>query len=198
MKKIMTVIVAVMFLIVGSTLVFAEKAPQKVIDLANSKLAGLGTDPVIVKAVKAENAKGKSLEQVKDLDKKWKANAGIADYMKAMMDSGKGVIIVDTMPYEASYRKAHIPGARQFLFPIPLMNEWTTSETGGKTPEDYEAFLGPDKEKTIVVYCGFVKCTRSHNAAMWAVNLGYKNVYRFPGRIMGWSQAGYPTAKGKK
>ena len=51
MKKIMTVIVAVMFLIVGSTLVFAEKAPQKVIDLANSKLAGLGTDPVIVKAV---------------------------------------------------------------------------------------------------------------------------------------------------
>ncbi|MGB5992450.1 MAG: rhodanese-like domain-containing protein, partial [Desulfobacterales bacterium] len=34
-----------------------------------------------------------------------------AKELKDMIDSGKDVIIIDTMPYEASYKKAHIPGA---------------------------------------------------------------------------------------
>jgi rhodanese-related sulfurtransferase len=114
-----------------------------------------------------------------------------------MIDSGKNVLIIDTMPYEASYKKAHIPGAEQFLFPIPEMKEWNTKETGGKTVEDFKALLGPDKNKTIVVYCGFVKCTRSHNGAMWAEKLGYKNVLRFPGGIFAWKGARYPTEKAK-
>ena len=117
--------------------------------------------------------------------------------LKDMIDSGKNVLIIDTMPYEASYKKAHIPGAEQFLFPIPEMKEWNTKETGGKTVEDFKALLGPDKNKTIVVYCGFVKCTRSHNGAMWAEKLGYKNVLRFPGGIFAWKGARYPTEKAK-
>ena len=68
----------------------AEKAPQQVIDLANSKLVQYGTDPVIVQAVKDENAKGKTLAQIKDMDKKWQATPGIADFMKALMDSACG------------------------------------------------------------------------------------------------------------
>ena len=117
--------------------------------------------------------------------------------LKDMIDSGKNVLIIDTMPYEASYKKAHIPGAEQFLFPIPEMKEWNTKETGGKTVDDFKALLGPDKNKTIVVYCGFVKCTRSHNGAMWAEKLGYKNVLRFPGGIFAWKGARYPTEKAK-
>jgi len=31
---------------------------------------------------------------------------------------------------------------------------------------------------------------------MWAVKLGYKNVYRCPGGIKAWDEAGYPVAKG--
>jgi rhodanese-related sulfurtransferase len=117
--------------------------------------------------------------------------------LKDMIDSGKDVLIVDTMPYEASYKKTHIPGAEQFLFPIPEMKEWNTKETGGKTVDDFKVLLGPDKNKTIVAYCGFVKCTRSHNGAMWAVKLGYKNVLRFPGGIFAWKGARYPTEKAK-
>jgi len=45
---------------------------------------------VIVAAVKAENDKGKSLDQIKAMDKKWKATAGVADYMKALMTSECG------------------------------------------------------------------------------------------------------------
>ncbi len=67
-----------------------EKAPQKVVDLANSKLVGVGKDAVIVEAVKAENAKGKTMEQINAMDKKWKATPVYADYMKAIMESKCG------------------------------------------------------------------------------------------------------------
>lgn len=114
--------------------------------------------------------------------------------LKQWIDSGKEMVIVDTMPFEASYQKNHVPGAVQFLFPIPDMDQWDTKETGGKTKEDFAALLGEDKNKPIVIYCGFVKCTRSHNGAAWAVKLGYKNVYRYPGGIFAWKGADYPVA----
>ena len=110
--------------------------------------------------------------------------------LKAMIDAGKDLLIIDTMPYKDSYLKNHIPGAKQFLFPIPDRKEWNTKETDGKSQEDYAQLLGPDKNKTIVIYCGFVKCTRSHNGAVWAKKLGYTNVYRYPGGIFAWKGAG--------
>jgi rhodanese-related sulfurtransferase len=120
------------------------------------------------------------------------------DELMAWIDKKKDMVIVDTMPYEASYKKNHVPGAVQFLFPkAGDMTEWNTSETAGKTQDDYMRLLGPDKNKTIVLYCGFVKCDRSHNGAMWATKLGYKNVYRYPGGIKAWKEAKYPVEKVK-
>jgi len=113
--------------------------------------------------------------------------------LKGLIDTDKGLLIIDTMPYEDSYKKNHIPGAKQFLFPIPEMKEWDTKETDGKTIDDFKALLGPDKNRTIVVYCGFVKCTRSHNGALWAKKLGYTKVLRQPGGIFAWKGAGYPV-----
>ena len=113
--------------------------------------------------------------------------------LKGMIDSGKDILIIDTMPYEDSYKKNHIPGAKQFLFPIPEMKEWDSKETGWKSVEEFKALLGPDKNRTIVVYCGFVKCTRSHNGAAWAKKLGYTHVVRQPGGIFAWKGAGYPV-----
>ena len=60
-------------------------------------------------------------------------------------------------------------------------------------PEEKEAFLktlGADKDKKIVIYCGFVACERSHVGAVLAKEAGYKNVYRFPGGIAAWIDAG--------
>jgi hypothetical protein len=91
MKKTMMFVIFGVFFIAASGLAnAAEKAPQKVIDLANSTLAKMGTDPVMVAAVKAENAKGKTLAQIKEMDEKWKSHPGIASYMQAMMDSECG------------------------------------------------------------------------------------------------------------
>jgi rhodanese-related sulfurtransferase len=117
--------------------------------------------------------------------------------LKQWIDAGKKMVVVDTMPYEASYKKNHVPGAVQFLFPIAEMPQWDTSETDGKTEQDFIQLLGSDKEKPVVIYCGFVKCTRSHNGAMWAVRLGYKNVYRYPGGVFAWKGAKYPLEKVK-
>ncbi len=112
--------------------------------------------------------------------------------LKGWIDQKKAILIVDTMPYEASYKKQHIPGAVNMEFPIPEM-----TRLDDKTKTALEKLLGPDKNRLIVFYCGFVKCTRSHNGAMWAVKLGYKNVYRHPGGIKAWDEADYPTGKVK-
>ncbi len=117
--------------------------------------------------------------------------------LKKWMDEKKDMLIVDTMPFADSYQKEHVPGARQFLFPIPDMKEWDSKETDGKSQADYEALLGADKDKLLIIYCGFVKCTRSHNGAAWAKKLGYKNVYRYSGGIFAWKGMNYPVEAGK-
>jgi rhodanese-related sulfurtransferase len=112
--------------------------------------------------------------------------------LKGWTDQKKNMLIVDTMPYEDSYKKQHIPGAVNFEFPIPEMKS-----LDDKTKTAFEKALGTNKDRTIVFYCGFTKCTRSHNGAMWAVKLGYKNVYRYPGGIKAWMEADYPVEKAK-
>ncbi len=94
MKKLFTLMIIGLVLVgINGIACASEKAPQKVVDLAHSKLQALGTDPVIVATVKAENAKRKSLGQIKEMDQKWKATPGIADYMQALMDSECGKYI---------------------------------------------------------------------------------------------------------
>jgi thiosulfate/3-mercaptopyruvate sulfurtransferase len=112
--------------------------------------------------------------------------------LKGWIDQKKEMLIIDTMPFEDSYKKQHVPGAVQMEFPIPEM-----TQLDDKKKADFEKMLGPNKDRLIVIYCGFVKCTRSHNGAMWAVKMGYKNVYRYPGGIKTWDEAGYPVEKVK-
>jgi thiosulfate/3-mercaptopyruvate sulfurtransferase len=112
--------------------------------------------------------------------------------LKSWIDKKKDMLIVDTMPFEDSYKKQHIPGAVNFVLPIPEMTQMDE-----KTRAAFVKLLGPNKDRLIVFYCGFTKCTRSHNGAMWAVKLGYKNVYRQPGGIKAWDEAGYPVDKVK-
>jgi rhodanese-related sulfurtransferase len=110
--------------------------------------------------------------------------------LKGWIDKKKDMLIVDTMPYEDSYKKQHVPGAVQFEFP---KEELTNLDD--KTKSAFEKILGPNKDRLIVIYCGFTKCGRSHNGAMWAVKLGYKNAYRYPGGIKAWMEADYPVEK---
>ncbi|BBD06763.1 rhodanese-like domain-containing protein [Desulfovibrio ferrophilus] len=171
---------------------FKILCPVALICLFAMSLAGcdlLGPDKF---AQEVEKEKG-AVKLVREIER---GDYGLVttDELKAKMDAKEDMVIVDTMPFEASYKKNHVPGAVQFLFPIPDMKEWDAKETDGKSAEEYETLLGPDKDKLIVVYCGFVKCTRSHNGAVWARKLGYTNVVRYSGGIFAWKGAQYPVA----
>ncbi|MBU2490286.1 MAG: rhodanese-like domain-containing protein [Proteobacteria bacterium] len=110
--------------------------------------------------------------------------------LQGWLDESRDMLVVDTMPYEDSYKKNHIPGAVQHEFPIPEVEEMDA-----QAMKDFRKLLGPDKDRVLVFYCGFTKCARSHNGAMWARRLGYKNVYRCPGGIKGWKEGEYPVSK---
>ena len=137
------------------------------------KTANIQSEFLVMKNIAEKERGGYELMSLKDL--------------KAKLDAQQEMIIVDTMPYDDSYKKQHIPTAVNFVFPIP---EMTTIDPAME--KQYADLLGPNKDKMIVVYCGFVKCGRSHNGAKWAVKLGYRNVYRCLGGIRGWKEAGYP------
>jgi len=114
MKRFIRVWTIFMMVLSISGIAVAEKAPKAVFDLANSELAALGNDPAIIAAVKAENAKGKSLSQIKKMDEKWKGTAGVADYMNAMMESKCGKYlrsIQNSKPYMAEIFVMDIQGA---------------------------------------------------------------------------------------
>jgi len=110
--------------------------------------------------------------------------------LKGWLDQKKDMLIVDTMAPD-NFRKQHIPGAVNF----EIQRHPELTQMSEKMRAEFKGLLGPNKDQTIVFYCGFTDCERSHNAGMWAIKLGYKNAYRQPGGIKGWLEAGYPVEK---
>ena len=173
MRKI-AVVFWLVFVVASLSLVSACDNPQKV----GVSRANVQTEFLAMKACAEKERGGYKLISLGDL--------------KAKLDGQEDILVVDTMPYEASYKKEHIPTAVQFEFPIAEMKTMDH-----EMEKQYRDLLGSDKDKVIVLYCGFVKCGRSHNGAMWAVKLGYANVYRCLGGIYGWKEAGYPVEAAK-
>ena len=114
--------------------------------------------------------------------------------VKKLVDDGEDFLLIDAMPKEGSFQKGHIPGAVNFEFPKQSLETWDDTAIG-QSQDAYEKLLGEDKDRKIVVYCGFVKCARSHNAAALAQQLGYTNVLRYPGGIHAWRGANYELEK---
>lgn len=111
--------------------------------------------------------------------------------LKKLLDGDEEILLVDTMPGASSYDQGHISKAVNFTFPKVVIDEWNKDSMGERTIEEFEAFLGTDKNRKIVFYCGYVKCPRSHNGAVFAKQLGYTNVVRYPGGIDAWRGAGF-------
>ncbi len=110
--------------------------------------------------------------------------------LKKMIDEKQDMIIVDTMP-EKSYKANRIPGAVNAELPV------TMDEVKPEQKEAFLKLLGDDKNKTIVLYCGFVGCERSHVGALIAQEAGYTHIIRQPGGIGAWLEAGYPIESDK-
>jgi rhodanese-related sulfurtransferase len=67
--------------------------------------------------------------------------------------------------------------------------KWTTKKPAKKYRGKSKKVKVVNKDKKIVVYCGFVKCQRSHQAAMFLTEQGFTNVYRYAGGISAWVDA---------
>ncbi|TJX12943.1 rhodanese-like domain-containing protein [Tissierella creatinini] len=102
---------------------------------------------------------------------------------------GKEMIIIDTMPAD-SYAKGRIPGALNAELPKTTLADATDAQI-----QAFKDLLGSNKDTPIVVYCGFVGCARSHVGAVIALEEGYTNVYRVPGGIVAWQEAGFDVEK---
>lgn len=72
-----------------STLSLAEEAPATVKQLAPS-LAAWGKNPVLVDAVKQQNAQGLSLDAIKKRDVEWMKATGVTPFMKSLLDNKAG------------------------------------------------------------------------------------------------------------
>lgn len=114
-----------------------------------------------------------------------------AEEVKKMLDAKEDFVLIDAHP-RWEYEMGYIDGAKNFGFQSNMVGDWDKDVTDGpRTQADYRAVLGPDLNKKIIIYCGFTKCGRSHNASTWARQLGYTNVYRMPGGITAWKELGY-------
>lgn len=109
--------------------------------------------------------------------------------LRKWMDEKKPMVVVSALPAEEDAKFGKLPGAVNGMIPK------TEKEL---TPADRErivAAAGADKGKTVVVYCGFVACRRSHIGATILAESGYTDVYRFPAGITGWAELGLPLVK---
>lgn len=104
MKHIIcAMVLGIIVLLHGMGDAVAEQASNQVVDLGNTAIAAFGKDPVLVQAVKKENAKAKTLEQIKAVDQKWVATAGIADFMKAVLENETAVYLRGIQKQKAYY-----------------------------------------------------------------------------------------------
>ncbi len=97
--------------------------------------------------------------------------------IKKKLDAGEKMIVVDTRE-DNEWARGHIPNA------VHLGK--------GVIERDIEKAI-PDKETTVVLYCG-----GGYRSALAADNLqkmGYRNVISMDGGWRGWTEAGFPTIR---
>lgn len=115
------------------------------------------------------------LKLVKDAKRRIK-EATVRD-VKAKLDAGEKLILVDTRE-DIEWSRGHVAGA------IHLGK--------GVIERDIEKAI-PDKDATIVLYCG--GGYRSALAADNVQKMGYQNVISMDGGWRDWTEAGFPTVK---
>ncbi len=83
------------------------------------------------------------------------SNVMSAGGLKQLIESEKGILIVDCLPPSSYQQRGHIPGAKNFEFPDAIINmeQWDSSVMGGKSKEDFIGLLGENKDRPIVFYC---------------------------------------------
>ncbi|BBO71215.1 hypothetical protein DSCA_51450 [Desulfosarcina alkanivorans] len=95
-----------------------------------------------------------------------------AEWVKAQIDKGADMTLVDSRPKRKKYDKAHIPTA----ISIPDMQF-----------DKFKDQLPADTSRLVVFYCGGLHCKLSHKSAAKAMAMGYTNVKVFAEGYPAWT-----------
>jgi len=79
---------------------------------------------------------------------------------------------------EKSFRKFHLPGARN----VPLDDNFAENSRQ----------VAPDRKAPVLVYCMDTECGASARAAQLLEELGYSEVYDYEAGKVDWKEAGLP------
>jgi rhodanese-related sulfurtransferase len=94
-----------------------------------------------------------------------------AEWVKAQLDAGADMVLVDSRPKQAKYDKGHIPGA------VSIPDTYF---------DKFKGQLPADTGKLVVFYCGGLDCKLSHKSAAKVIALGYTNVKVFAEGYPAW------------
>lgn len=155
-----------------------------VVSLALAGCASVGTSTK-GREVPIEKATYKFIADVKDGGYKVVGT----EELKRWIDEGKKMTIISALTPTDDQTIGKIPGAVNGVMPK------SEKELTQADKDNLLKVAGPDKDKPIVIYCGFIACRRSHIGAKILVDNGYQNVYRFGGGTTAWGEMKYPLVK---
>jgi len=67
--------------------------------------------------------------------------------LKALLDSGRDMVLLDVRP-DYEFARGHLPGALNLEFHLGHRLELSSQQA-----QALEALLGPDRSRTVVIYC---------------------------------------------
>ena len=121
------------------------------------------------------------------------AVVGASNGPKFEILSGEKQPLLDAIKSKAGTKKYYWNSKKKaWVTKKPAKKYWKKCNKKGDPFKGKKTKTDVNKEVTVVVYCGFTKCQRSHQGAMFLVKQGFKNVYRYPGGISAWVDANNP------
>lgn len=101
--------------------------------------------------------------------------------LKQWMDEDRRFVLVEALG-ENAYAEGHLPNAVRM---------------GPEEVESMARTLIPHKDTTVVVYCAGKECDASTRVAERLEELGYKEVFDYPGGKEDWKAGDFPVEKGR-
>jgi hypothetical protein len=134
----------------------AADVPPRVTEIAQKELPALAADPAITAAVAAQSAKATPLSAIKELDQRWQATPGIADFMKPCLESPAAQLLRD-------WRKKH-----KFLAEIIVMDNQGANVAISEKTSDYwqgdeKKFIEPFKGAAFIDQMKFDESTQTYS-----------------------------------
>ncbi|HLY55415.1 MAG TPA: caspase family protein [Stellaceae bacterium] len=100
-------------------------------------------------------------------------------------------VVVDAIPSVLEHQT--IQGA--VWMPFAGLAATTPDEATTRLGQVLDHMTKKDHTKPLVFFCSRVTCWAGYNAALRAIQLGYRNVYWYRGGLAAWNEAGQPMGK---